>query len=151
MNAEVRALLVKALRSGDYPECKGRLASGVVRDADGAATPAGWEAGGVLCDLAVKAGVIVPPTMVALGDRLTWLYDEVTWLYRGRETDPPSCISIPRPVMDWAEMELAIGDGFMVHGVWRTWAGHADHGVTHSEFADALEAEASRKREREAA
>lgn len=145
MNADVWPLLVKALRSGDYPECKAhRLASGVVRDAAGAAAPAEWEAGGVLCDLAVKAGVIVPPTMVVLGD-------EVTWLYRGRETDPPSCISIPRPVMDWAEMELAIGDGFMVHGVWRTWAGHADHGVTHSEFADALEAEASRKREKEAA
>lgn len=147
MNATEGADLVAALRSGDFPECKtGRLASGVRTNEAGMEEPAEYEPGAVLCHLAIKAGVIVPPTRVVV------LGDPVTWLYRGRKDDPPSCISIPRPVMDWSGLELEIGDAFTIRGQWRTWVGHVDNGVSHADFADALEADlaaASRRREQE--
>lgn len=142
MDAEIGALLVAALRSDEYEQgwgdpdrgVIGHLAVGCVTDPDGAERPERWEVTGVLCDLAVKKGVILPPTKVTAGN-------EVIWLYRPTgEDSAPSCITIPETVLTWAGLRLCLGDPLVINGEYRTWAGHADQRVPFKVFADVLEA-----------
>ena len=94
--------------------------------------PGTHEVTGVLCMLAVEAGVIQPPTLLRVGD-------DITWMYRGDGDDYASCIAIPLAVLRWAGMELGIGDVLAIDGICRTWTGHMDAGVRFGAFADALE------------
>lgn len=78
MNKDVKALWLTALRSGEYQQTTGTLRS-----------PNGYCCLGVLCDLAVKAGVEVS---VAKAE-----YSENT-IYGGLMS------TLPRPVREWAGM-----------------------------------------------
>lgn len=60
-NAEVMTKWVEALESGDYEQTKGKLHRVEPDDFEGEEVPAGYCCLGVLCDLAVKEGVIPPP------------------------------------------------------------------------------------------
>lgn len=59
MNSEVKELWTKALRSGDYKQTMGTLHR-TATDVD--LRPSGFCCLGVLCDVAVKQGVIPEPT-----------------------------------------------------------------------------------------
>lgn len=58
MKPDIKAQWVAALRSGEYEQGKG-----VLREIDNDGTLGGYCCLGVLCDLAVKAGVIPEPTI----------------------------------------------------------------------------------------
>lgn len=85
MNPKVKALWVEALRSGEYTQSFGALR----KDGTGG-SPKGFCCLGVLCDLAVKAGVIPEP--IHQGD------EDDTYRYGDNEGTPP------RQVLEWAEM-----------------------------------------------
>lgn len=82
-NAEVITKWVNALRSGDY-----RQTDGTLRRDNGDGTS--FCCLGVLCDLAVKEGVIDPPAHIQVGDGGDY------YLYEGEADIPPS------EVCDWA-------------------------------------------------
>jgi hypothetical protein len=77
VNKEVKKKWVDALRSGEYAQGRSSL-----RDHDE------YCCLGVLCELAVKEGVIAPPT-----------YSDGVWRYVGDQE-----YYLPRVVMDWAEL-----------------------------------------------
>lgn len=62
MNADVKAQWVAALRSGDYQQTQGKLGRVEAVDDGEVSFPVGFCCLGVLCDLAVKEGVISGPT-----------------------------------------------------------------------------------------
>lgn len=86
MNEEVKAEWVAALRSGDYPQGAGMLRS---------ATSDGYCCLGVLCELAVKHGVIQPPKKTLWG----------AYLYAHEFGDESRDSSIPRRVAEWAGLD----------------------------------------------
>lgn len=85
MNPEVKAKWVAALRSGEYKQARGYLR--VAKTVDGAS---GFCCLGVLCDLAVKEGVIEAPMEE----------DGIYVFGPNKETK-----TLPGVVTDWAELE----------------------------------------------
>lgn len=86
MKPEVKTIWVEALKSGEYKQGRGSLHYTVGTDDLFCCL-------GVLCDLAVKAGIIPAPTVdkSALSD--------VTYYYDGNG------FTLPEPVQDWAEID----------------------------------------------
>lgn len=124
MNREIAEKWTDALRSGEYAQCTGAL------NAPGK----GHCCLGVLCELAVEAGVPVETVEV---DRRR--LDAAPWhvvSYDGM-TDV-----LPARVRDWAEMASSDGELDEYHeaygGDLALWN---DHGATFAEIADAIEAE----------
>lgn len=85
MNQDVKEKWLTALRSGEY-----RQGTGALKDS----TRNAYCCLGVLCEIAVKDGVIQPPLYGPI---------DVAWLY-GHELGPEECRSgsLPRPVYEWA-------------------------------------------------
>ncbi len=80
MNPAVKALWVAALRSGDYKQCTGLLTDG----------NCGFCCLGVLCDVAVKEGVIPAPSKANNG-----------LIHYGDDIEK-SVATLPRTVINWA-------------------------------------------------
>ena len=80
MNTEIKARWTAALRSGEYPQAEGRLRA-----------TEGFCCLGVLCDLAVKDGIIAEkaPSLDSYGGG--WDYGETA-----------NNLDLPQAVMDWA-------------------------------------------------
>lgn len=85
-NKEVINKWVEALRSGDYTQVEGKLAK---EREDGTK---GFCCLGVLCEVAVKEGVIEAPAKATDG-----FGDETNWFQYDGEAD-----ELPTSVMDWA-------------------------------------------------
>lgn len=102
MNKDVKQLWVTALRSGDYTQGRRTLR---YEDADGNNR---WCCLGVLCDLAVKAGIIGEPTRIVKGlppdardcDGPWEFLDDYD--YDGYRSD------LPKRVQEWAGLEEAV-------------------------------------------
>ena len=124
MNNEIKVLWCAALRSGDYPQ-----ASGYLR------TPEGYCCLGVLCELAVLAGVIPPGEQRKAG-----ILGEFTY---GRHRD---CFTLPEKVTEWAGL---FNDNPRVRGTGLDWdydsdptlEGVNDMRVPFSKIADIIEEE----------
>lgn len=86
MNPEIKARWTAALRSGEYPQAKAFLR-----------IPEGFCCLGVLCDLAVKHGIITQqsPDVHSFADRF-WEYGD-----EGNELD------LPQAVVEWAGLDGA--------------------------------------------
>lgn len=96
MNPEVKELWCTALESGDYPQTEGFLRVTENHDEEDDAPVPGYCCLGVLCELAVQAGVI-PPGAEELGEggRLT----RVTY---GKPRGDQSDYRLPAAVVRWA-------------------------------------------------
>lgn len=121
MNPEVKAKWVAALRSGRYEQDTNWL-----HPAGG-----GYCCLGVLCEVAVKEGVIPPPTLIE--GESAWDYDEVASSY------PP-----PR-VLDWAGLTqiTTVDYGVTNEGFTHTeelTVLNDDDMLTFEQIADAIEA-----------
>lgn len=97
MKAEVKAQWVAALRSGEYAQTKGRLRDG-----------SGYCCLGVLCEVAVKEGVIGKPTQGADGN----------FRYPGGHRGRPEGGVLPRAVQEWAGLD---SDNPVVDGYTLVW------------------------------
>lgn len=123
---------VDALRSGEYKQTTGRLHRIEKEQAWGTVTPAGMCCLGVLCDLAVKAGVVQAS---ATGTGL---------MRYGNETHV-----LPQAVKEWAGFEFDnpyvnhladFGDGEMENAYEPLSLLNDDHGLGFPAIADAIEA-----------
>lgn len=86
MDKQVKAEWVKALRSGEYEQTQGKLHRTEAEEKPGRDFPPGYCCLGVLCDLAVKAGVIDAPRDSGEGSEM----------YAGED------FFLPADVQDWA-------------------------------------------------
>jgi hypothetical protein len=115
MNPEIRTQWCAALRSGKYTQAK----AGLRRDG-------GYCCLGVLCDLAVKAGVLTPPVQL----------DSHRWAFAGRLD------LLPPVVADWAgiaEENPAVQGGGDLIGL----AEENDNGLPFGQIADLIDGGAS--------
>jgi hypothetical protein len=113
MNPEVKAKWLTALRSGEYEQTTGQLH----RIVSHGESPAGWCCYGVLCDVAIAAGVKVI--------RKT---DEAVEYFDG------SRALLPEAVVEWAGLSANDPE---VHG--RSLAHRNDNGVPFGEIAALIE------------
>jgi hypothetical protein len=90
MNTEVKALWLAALRSGEYAQTQGTLHR-LGQNYDG--RPAGYCCLGVLCDLAVKAGVT---------KELPYTSDRTSF---GKDASDKESAFLPTSVQGWAGLE----------------------------------------------
>lgn len=111
MNKVVKDKWVSALRSGQYT--KGRYQSRTIEDR--------YDAGGVLCDLAVREGVIAAPEKFGRRDGEPLFFG---YTYGGL------AVGIPPEVESWA--------GVKYREVWRI-AFKGDCGMSFDEIADYIE------------
>jgi len=118
MNQEIKERWVRALRSGEYKQGNEYLHSG---DA--------YCCLGVLCELAVDAGVTKPVTNHGL-----------TVSYYGVDENE-SAVHLPPEVMKWAGLSYNTGDAVTINKYRRVLAGHNDAGISFEEIADAIEAQ----------
>jgi hypothetical protein len=114
MKAEVKELWVAALRSGEYKQGVSYL-----KRQDGC-----YCCLGVLCELAVKAGVIQPPQLT----RCTWTYADKSFY-------------VPETVQEWAGLSSDFGDPITIQSATETPACHNDNGMAFASIADAIERE----------
>src|SRR5678815_494059 len=113
MNPVVKEQWLAALRSGEYKQGRGAL-----RQGDDT-----FCCLGVLCDLAVKNGVIPEPTYIDVGHRYTYVN---------------SSGALPIPVIDWAEVDSpTVSIGLIDSEL----AEENDRGLTFLQIADLIEAE----------
>ena len=115
MNPEVKAKWLEALRSGEYEQGHGKLRSG---DDEYCCL-------GVLCDLAVKAGVVAEPVLSE--NRNLYYYDGFCEAAH------------PQVVANWSGV-IGLGD-FHDGERERTLAHINDEGASFSEIADIIESE----------
>jgi hypothetical protein len=92
MKAEVKALWLSALRSGDYQQTTGKLHRVAIEagTVTGDVTPAGFCCLGVLCDVAVKNGLDLEVEI-----------DPGGWVEYNGQAD-----TLPLAVTDWAGLEM---------------------------------------------
>lgn len=112
MNQNVKKLWVEALRSGNYVQGYGRLSTGYAHCCLG-----------VLCDLAVKDGVVT-----AEGDADGVIYDSEEGL-------------LPYSVTRWAGLGSQQGGRVNIDGISGYLSELNDNGFGFSELADAIEAQ----------
>jgi hypothetical protein len=123
VNPDVKAKWLEALRSGDYTQGTGKLAGPDVENGEPS-----YCCLGVLCDVAVKEGVIPPPyqEMMPQGRYYLRFVDEGGYL--------------PTLVMKWAEL-ASVNPTIGRNGDYRrqvsSWN---DSGTPFSEIADMIEA-----------
>jgi hypothetical protein len=120
MNQEIKAQWVAALRSGEYTQGKEAL-----RNDEG-----GFCCLGVLCELAIAAGVCAP-AVYNNGYNL--------WEYEGASS------TLPYSVMRWADLSSdnpPVQDSCLAElndGEWDTDTGAVDNGMDFNEIADIIE------------
>jgi len=116
MNPEAKEILLKALRSGDYPQTQGYLQ--VVKETE--ARPVGFCCLGVLSEEAEKCGV--PNVRSRLSD------DRISVIYFG-DGDSSTSFLIDS-VQEWAQLPEFVSSALM---------GINDNGGTFEEIADLIE------------
>lgn len=130
MNKEVKDKWLTALRSGEYKQGQAYMRT----DHDE------YCCLGVLCELAVRAGVIPAPTLGVAGPA----DQESCYLYGGEHKEP---YYLPREVVDWAELDhesdptiygLEVDDG-EANDFGTTLSGMNDRGDTFEEIAEIIE------------
>jgi hypothetical protein len=114
MNPEIRAQWCAALRSGEYPQGRGGLHTVDEDDREG------YCCLGVLCDLAVAAGVISPPHRGPL------------WTFDG------SPDYLPKRVEEWAGLQ-SCNPAVSHDGHLDRLANLNDDGVSFAEIADLID------------
>lgn len=116
MDKTIKADWLTALRSGEYEQGTGYLKKGNQ-----------YCCLGVLCDLAVKAGVIEAPELDGDIDRV--------YLYDG------NLGSLPNPVMKWSGVSEGgmLPEGVEVRGQSQLWKLNDSEGMTFQEIADVIE------------
>jgi hypothetical protein len=132
MNADVKKMWLDALRSGEYAQGRSTLRS-----------PSGYCCLGVLCDLAVKNGVIPEPQEHKNKNRESGISH---YGYGQHEDESGHVMShsayLPEAVAVWAGTSR-FGDRYAPNG--EPWplslAGLNDQGATFAEIADIIEAE----------
>lgn len=112
MNQEVKEKWVAALRSGEYEQGRGYLNRGEQ-----------FCCLGVLCEVAITAGVDLPKARL----------DNGTTKYGGNHTVLPSA------VRDWSDLPSLLGDMVSISGKLEKLAGHNDDGRSFVQIADAIE------------
>lgn len=123
MNPEVKALWLEALRSGHYDQGVGNLKAG---DPDNPA----YCCLGVLCELAVSAGVIKP------GERREDALNDPAYYFSGQNE------FLPAEVMTWANIDSSNGtyedtnDYYMAD---QCLTDHNDNGMSFTHLADLIE------------
>jgi len=136
MNKEIAKIWTAALRSGEYGQATGVLVE--INPADG--EKVGYCCLGVLCDLAVKAGVPISvdgPTLCEADDP----DDEEYW--NGVEYDSSDAL-LPDSVMKWAGLRsddgklFGSGDGFYGNEN-DTLAARNDGGASFAEIAELID------------
>lgn len=125
MNEEIKEQWIEALRSGEYKQ--GRTALHRVNLED-SLQPDEFCCLGVLCELAVKAGIIEAPHISAFRDKLT---------YAGQDN------YLPIEVQKWAELDNnpSIVSKENLRGQPQTLAGLNDANFTFEEIAHVIEQE----------
>jgi hypothetical protein len=123
MNLEIKEQWLTALRSGEYRQVGGRL-TGIDNKS--------FCCLGVLCDLAVKADIILPPTLDEFDNH-------VFGTYMGKGDDY-SWSSLPNAVQVWADL-AHIGPDPYIHSENASLAELNDSGRDFSEIADIIESE----------
>lgn len=100
MNPRVKQLWLTALTSGEYKQARKTLRETRTNYAE--VSEDRFCCLGVLCDLAVKEGVLPEPGQDGTG---TWMYGGGYWSEDRREYDDDGTwSSLPRRVQDWAEL-----------------------------------------------
>lgn len=115
MNPEAKKLWLAALRSGDYPQTRGKLHR---LQAQGDRPP-GWCCYGALCDVAAKAGVPVARR-----------FGTFTEVFDGDRDFPPASVT------EWAGLP---GENVFIRHV--SLADRNDNGMSFREIADLIEVE----------
>jgi hypothetical protein len=116
MNPEIRARWCAALRSGNYRQGQKMLRAGD-----------SYCCLGVLCDLAVRAGILGEPVLLTTGDE-----DEQWWYYDSR------CDYLPGAVKEWAGLPDSNPE-VRFRGE-KTWLAEInDSGCTFAEIADVID------------
>lgn len=115
MNSDVKAKWVDALRSGFYKQGKYKL-----RDLGDY-----YDATGVLCDLAVSAGVIASPTRYDAEDGIFFGYT-----YGDLTQSDAFSTGLPRAVREWAGIEYRLAYRIALMG---------DEGKNFNQLADWIE------------
>lgn len=125
MNPEIKAQWITDLRSGEFNQARSALHTNL-----------GYCCLGVLCDQAVRAGVINEPVVAANGHRLY-----------GAKVSPnsqPAEYLLPKEVQRWAGFTGTRADSPHVHAEGESWAmSHLNDymGYDFRMIADALEAD----------
>lgn len=106
MNPEIKTLWLSALRSGEYEQTTGVLHRGAADDSDAP----GFCCLGVLCDLAVKNGVIPEPTFRDDKNALSYGTRPQCGIEGCEECMNGSIGLLPTEVREWAGMADASGN-----------------------------------------
>ncbi len=124
MNKAIKKQWVDALRSGKYVQGKRALH---ILD------PTTFCCLGVLCELAVKAGI------VNKFDVGYTVFDKPACAYGQDELHDLSTQSLPSAVMDWANLLHPRGPEVVISGSYDRLTVHNDTGKTFNQIADAIE------------
>ena len=131
MNKEIAAKWTAALRSGEFNQ-----GTGALRDMDDR-----YCCLGVLCELAVREGVIQDLGMMSSTDN---------HYYGTREDDDYSSAVLPRIVRNWAELRTDLGyvgndpENKSDDMEWSSWLTSInDHGATFLKIADIIDVKVS--------
>jgi hypothetical protein len=116
MDSKVKTSWVDALRSGHYKKCQYQL-----KDLDGY-----YDATGVLCDLAVQAGVIPAPVKQDDPDKHVFF----GYVYGDGTTKGRMAAGLPAPVCEWSGLEYRTGYKVAMMG---------DKGMSFNKLADWIE------------
>lgn len=118
MKPEVKKLWVEALRSGEYSQCVGTLAHGTCNCAQG-----------VLCELAVKQGVVEKVSDIVVDGNAMYMY--------GSKESGFSWAIVPPQVIEWSNYSAYV---WVKHnGNVRTIGFLNDSGLSFLELADLIE------------
>lgn len=134
MNPYVKALWVDALRSGDYDQGQGLL-----REVDG-----GYCCLGVLCDLAVKNGIIPEPEVTRGLETVDGITDAFVYGTVAEDGETFStrenAVYLPVEVQDWSGVSKH-GDRMAADGSVSSLAVLNDEGKSFEYIADIIELE----------
>lgn len=132
MKLEIRDRWVAALRSGDYPQTTGALQRTRPATIDSDVAHPGFCCLGVLCELAVEAGVIK-----RADDRGLELLGQAGYLSADRDGKVyPETALLPKEVVEWAGLDGIYGFG-RNSGTGLTELN--DNGVSFAAIADIIE------------
>jgi hypothetical protein len=143
VNADVKAKWLAALRSGEYKQTQGVLAHTFFSEGENGEVT-GYCCLGVLCDLAVKDGVIPPPVKDYGGDWKYGAFDRVLYDEGDYKEYDTSETGLPMTVREWAGLDVSDEDPKWTDPTPDepsnyTLAGANDSGKTFAEIADIIE------------
>jgi hypothetical protein len=125
---EIRTAFTAALRSGKYPQGKTTLHNRSYKsELTGKEIPEGFCCLGVLCELAVEAGVIAAPFLLS---------ESPSFVYGDEEQERAG---LPRKVRKWSGINSSLGDYTTPDGREAALAFDNDEGLTFDQIADIIE------------